>query len=91
MATKQLIAIFGALAFLGTFAVLAATLAAIVAAKVIGEERLSRWTAATSNWIFGGWGLARKLASCGARSRCGLRDCAADGFGHKPRMVARAR
>jgi hypothetical protein len=65
MATKQLIAILGALAFLGTFAVLAATLAAAVAAKLIGEERLSRWTAATSNWLFSGWGFARKLALVG--------------------------
>jgi hypothetical protein len=65
MATKQLIAVFGALAFLGTFAVLATTLAAAVAAKVIGEERFSHWTAATSNWIFSGWGLARKLTLAG--------------------------
>lgn len=65
MATKQLIAVFGALAFLGTFAALAATLVAAVAVKFIGEERLSRWTAATSNWIFGGWGLARKLTVVG--------------------------
>jgi hypothetical protein len=38
MATKQLIAVFGALAFLGTFAMLAAALVAILAVKVIGEE-----------------------------------------------------
>jgi hypothetical protein len=65
MAMKQLIAVFGALAFLGTVAVLAATLVAAVAVKLIGEERLSRWTAASSNWIFSGWGLARKLALVG--------------------------
>jgi Domain of unknown function (DUF4352) len=65
MATKQLMAVFGALAFLGAFAVLAATVAAIVVAKLIGEERLSRWTANTSSWIFSGWGLARKLKLVG--------------------------
>lgn len=65
MASKQMFAVFGVLAFLGTFAVLAATFTAAVAAKVIGEERLSRWTAATSNWIFSGWGLARKLTLVG--------------------------
>jgi hypothetical protein len=63
MATKQLMVIFGALAFLGTFAVLAATVAAIIGVKFIGEGRLSRWTAATSNWIFSGRGFARKLTS----------------------------
>jgi hypothetical protein len=65
MAAKQLIAILGVLAFLGTFAVLAATLVAVVVVKLIGEERLSRWTAASSNWIFSGWGLARKLTLVG--------------------------
>ncbi|HUJ29720.1 MAG TPA: DUF4352 domain-containing protein [Candidatus Acidoferrum sp.] len=65
MQAKQMMAVFGALAFLGTFAVLAATVAAVIVAKITGEERLSRWTSGISSWVFGGWGLARKLVLVG--------------------------
>jgi hypothetical protein len=61
VATKQLMAVFGFLAFVGTFLTLAATVGAIVIVKLIGEERVARWTDATSVWLFGGRGLARKL------------------------------
>jgi hypothetical protein len=61
METRQFLAIFGALAFLGTFALAFVTGAAFLLVKIAGEERLSRWTGAASGWIFGGLGLARKL------------------------------
>jgi hypothetical protein len=41
MATKQVVAVVGFLAFAGTFLTLAATVGAIVAVKVVREER--RW------------------------------------------------
>jgi len=61
MEAKQLMAILGMLAFLGTFALLAASAVAIVSLKLVGEERLTRGTATASAWLFGGWGLTRKL------------------------------
>jgi hypothetical protein len=61
METKQLIAILGMLAFLGTFALLAGSAIAIVCLKLVGEERLTRWSSAGSAWLFGGCGLTRKL------------------------------
>jgi Domain of unknown function (DUF4352) len=61
MQAKQLMAIFGVLAFLGTFAVVVTTGAAFLAVKLLGEERLSRWAAGTSGWFFGRRGLARKI------------------------------
>jgi hypothetical protein len=62
MEAKQLASAIGALTFLGTFAVLAASVVFIVILKLLGEERLSRWGGAVSGWLFGGRGLARKLA-----------------------------
>lgn len=62
MEAKQLANVIGALTFLGTFAVLAASVVFIVILKLLGEERLSRWGGAVSGWLFGGRGLARKLA-----------------------------
>lgn len=61
MAAKQMIAIFGALAFLGTFLLVVATGGALILVKALGEERLTRWAGATSSWLFGGRGLARKI------------------------------
>lgn len=63
MADKQSIAVFGVLAFLGTFAALGASLGVLVGAKLLGEKRLSRWANLASGWIFGGRGLSRKLAA----------------------------
>ena len=62
MEAKQFLAVFGALAFLGTFALVAVTGGAYLFVKILGEERLSRWTGLASGWLFGGWGLSRKLA-----------------------------
>src|ERR1700734_526346 len=62
MEAKQLANAIGALTFLGTFAVLAASVVSIVTLKLLGEERLSRWGSAVSGWFFGGRGLTRKLA-----------------------------
>ncbi|HKS83167.1 MAG TPA: hypothetical protein VJR23_16805 [Candidatus Acidoferrales bacterium] len=61
MEFKQLLAIFGALAFMGTFVITVVMGAAYLAVVLLGEERLSRWTGALSGWVYGGWGLARKL------------------------------
>jgi hypothetical protein len=62
MAAKQLAGLIGALSFLGTVAVLAILLATMVTLKLLGEDRLSRWSGAVSGWLFGGRGLTRKLA-----------------------------
>jgi|HubBroStandDraft_6_1064221.scaffolds.fasta_scaffold50156_5 hypothetical protein len=62
MEEKQLANAIGALTFLGAFAVLAASVVSILILKLLGEERLSRWGGAISGWLFGGRGLARKLA-----------------------------
>lgn len=61
MAVKQFMAVFGVLAFLGTFLLVVFTGAALLTVDILGEERLSRWTGATSRWLYGGWGLARKI------------------------------
>jgi hypothetical protein len=65
MATKQVVAVVGFLAFAGTFLTLAATVGAIVVTKLVREERLSRWTGARSSWIFSGRGFAGKLSLAG--------------------------
>jgi hypothetical protein len=62
MELKQLTAIFGILAFLGTFAAVALSAAAIVALRIAGEDRVARWAANASTWVFGGRGLAQKIA-----------------------------
>jgi hypothetical protein len=62
MELKQLTAIFGILAFLGTFAAVALSAAAIVALRIAGEDRVAHWTANASTWFFGGHGLAQKIA-----------------------------
>src|SRR5580704_18432594 len=66
MEAKQLANAIGALSFLASFAVLAASVVSIVILKLLGEERLSRWGGAVSGWLFGGRGLARKLALAAA-------------------------
>jgi len=62
MEAKQLANVIGALTFVGTFVVLAASVVSIAILKLLGEARLSRWGGAVSGWLFGGRGLARKLA-----------------------------
>lgn len=62
MELKQAMAVFGVLAFLGTFAVVVFSGTAILALRLIGEERASRWTGHASVWLFGGRGLTRKIA-----------------------------
>ena len=62
MELKQLTAIFGILAFLGTFAAVALSAAAILALRIAGEDRVARWTANASTWFFGGRGLTQKIA-----------------------------
>jgi hypothetical protein len=61
METKQLMAAFGALAFLGTVAAMAAAVFGIVCSKLIGEKRLARFSLWCTNWVFGGRGLAAKI------------------------------
>lgn len=65
MEGKQLSAVFGFLAFAGAFLTLMGVVAAIVAIRLAGEERLSRAASRTSAWLFGGRGLAQKLAIVG--------------------------
>lgn len=65
MEGKQLTAILGFLAFAGTFLTLAAAVASIVAVRLVGEDRLSRWAGGASAWLFGGRGVAQKLAIAG--------------------------
>jgi hypothetical protein len=62
MEGKQFIAVFGFLGFAATLLTLAATFASIVAIRLAGEERLAQLAGRTSAWLFGGRGLARKLA-----------------------------
>jgi hypothetical protein len=62
MEAKQISVVFGVLAFLGTFAALGAAAVAFIATKLIGEERLSRCFTFGTRWLFGGWGLARKIS-----------------------------
>ena len=66
MEAKQLANAIGALSFLASFAVLAASVVSIVILKLLGEGRLSRWGGAVSGWLFGGRGLARKLGIAAA-------------------------
>ena len=63
---NQLIAAFGALAFLGTVALLLGAIAAIAGAQVLGEERLKRWGGGISVWLFRGSGLRGKLVTAAA-------------------------
>lgn len=58
---NQWIAAFGALAFLGTAALLLAAIASVVGAQVVGEERLRRWSGAIGDWLFLGHGLRGKI------------------------------
>jgi hypothetical protein len=62
MELKQLTAVFGILAFLGTFVAVALSAAAIVALRIAGEDRVARWTDSATAWCFGGRGIARKIA-----------------------------
>lgn len=62
MEAKQLAAIFGFLAFAGTFLTLVGVVAAILTIRLAGEERLSRAASRISAWLFSGRGLAQKLA-----------------------------
>lgn len=60
MESKQLMTVFGVLAFLGTAAAMAAAVLGIVGAKLIGEKRLARISLQLTDWLFGGRGLAAK-------------------------------
>jgi hypothetical protein len=60
-----MVAVGGFLAFVATFLRLAATIGAVVSAKLIREERLSRWTGARSSWILRGGGSRGKLTLAG--------------------------
>jgi hypothetical protein len=62
MELKQLTAVFGMLAFLGTFVAVALSAAAIVALRIAGEDRVARWMGSATAWCFGGRGIARKIA-----------------------------
>jgi hypothetical protein len=62
MEFKQTMAICGVLAFLGTLTAVVTATAAIVALRIVGQERVSRWTGAASAWLFNGRGVARKIA-----------------------------
>lgn len=62
MQAKQMEAMLEVLAVLGTVAGLVASAAVIGGTKLIGEERLARSVTFVSGWLFGGWGLARKVA-----------------------------
>jgi hypothetical protein len=57
----QMKAVFGVLSFLGALASLCAAVAVIVFTVVVGERRLATVTSAVWQWLFGGWGLARKV------------------------------
>jgi hypothetical protein len=59
--TRQLIAVFGALAFLGTVACLFAAAVAFLGTLFIGEPRLSNWSSAITRWLFGGRGIRLKI------------------------------
>lgn len=71
MAKQQLIAVLGILSFLGTAALLLASCVAIAATAAIGEARLARSATAASRWLFGGRGLAVKMALGLAVLLCG--------------------
>jgi hypothetical protein len=59
---KQLTAVLGFLAFAGIFLTLAAAVVSLIAVRLVGEDRLSHWAGGASAWLFGGRGLAQKLA-----------------------------
>ncbi len=61
MESRQFLAVFGVLAFLGTAAVTAAAVLGFVAAKLIGEKHLARFFLWCTDWVFGGRGLAAKI------------------------------
>jgi hypothetical protein len=61
--TNQLIAAFGALAFLATAALLVASAAALMGALALGEERVKQWTRGIFDWVFGGRGLRGKIVA----------------------------
>ena len=61
--TNQLIAVFGALAFLATAALLVASAAAVAGTFIIREERLKQWTSGVLGWLFRGRGLRGKIAA----------------------------
>lgn len=60
---NQWIAAFGALAFLGTAALLLAAITSIAGAQILGEERLKCWTGAIREWLFRGHGLRGKICA----------------------------
>lgn len=59
--TRQLMAVFGVLAFLGTAACLFAAAVAFFGSLLIGESRLSNWSSAMASWVFGGRGAGVKI------------------------------
>jgi hypothetical protein len=61
MDTKQFVAAFGVLAFLGTIAVTVVAILGLTAAKLIGETRLAQYFSRFAGWLFGGRGLAWKI------------------------------
>jgi len=61
MVMKQALVVFGALAFLGTTALLAASAVTIAVLTLLGEKRFGNWHGAIANWLFGGRGLSRKI------------------------------
>jgi hypothetical protein len=61
--TNQLIAVFGALAFLATAGLLLASAAALAGTSVIREERLQQCTSSVLAWMFRGHGLRGKIVS----------------------------
>ena len=61
MEMKQAFVLFGMLSFLGTVCVVVGTAVVVICARVIGEDRLSRFFSVGSGWLFGGRGLAWKI------------------------------
>lgn len=62
MEMKQLTAVFGVLAFLGTIVTLGSAAAFMLGVRIVSEERLARTMGTVSTWLFGGRGVARKTA-----------------------------
>lgn len=60
---NQLTAAFGALAFLGTAALLLAACAAVAGSIAVGEDRLQKWTSGICGWLFRGRGIRGKIAA----------------------------
>ncbi len=61
MASQQLTAIFGTMAFLGTVTLLPVVVGAALLARLIGEKRLAAALGKSLAWLFDGRGLATKL------------------------------